>query len=133
MVRSLASDVRSLNACSCNVAVVCLSTNGRVFTWGILEACFGLDGFSKKTIGIQVDKVAPICLPVPAAYEKKSAIDVRLVGWGYRTSNRIKPNGKIYAHFCETNGAREPNYQLYPNTGGISIVECDYKNSRKNT
>ena len=76
----------------------------------------------KKTIGIQVDKVAPICLPVPAAYEKKSALDVRFVGWGYRTS---------YGHFCETNGAREPNHQLYPNTGGISIVECDYKNSRK--
>ena len=87
----------------------------------------------KKTIGIQVDKVAPICLPVPAAYEKKSAIDVTFVGWGYRTSQslRIRPNGKIDAHFCETNGAREPNYKLYPNTGGISIVECDYKNSRK--
>ena len=31
----------------------------------------------KKTIGIQIEKIAPICLPVPVAYEMKSAIDVK--------------------------------------------------------
>ena len=86
----------------------------------------------KRTIGIQIEKMAPICLPVPAAYEKKSAIDVKFVGWGRRSKSlQFKPNGKVDDHYCLTNGAREPNYQLYPYTGGISIVQCDYKKSRK--
>ena len=86
----------------------------------------------KKTIGIQLEKIAPICLPVPAAYEKKSAIGVKFVGWGRRSKSvQFKPNGKVDDHYCLTNGAREPDYQLYPYTGGISIVQCDYNKARK--
>ena len=86
----------------------------------------------KRTIGIQIEKIAPICLPVPVAYEMKSAIDVKFVGWGRRSrSLQFKPNGKVDDHYCLTNGAREPDYQLYPYTGGISIVQCDYQKSRK--
>ena len=87
---------------------------------------------AKRDVDIQNKKVVPICLPIPVAFEKKSPIDVKFVGWGFRTKlidfNSI---GGTDDHYCLTNGAREPDRGLYPDSGGISIVKCDYNQEEK--
>ena len=80
-------------------------------------------------IGLKFDlkkgKVLPICLPAPDTFTKKSPIDVKLVGWGLRLSFERSPTGVVVKHSCCTNGGREFSSQLYPATGGISIVPCE--------
>ena len=87
---------------------------------------------TKRKIDIQNKKVVPICLPIPSAYEKQSPIDVKFVGWGLRTKLiDFDSTGATDDHYCLTNGAREPDRGLYRNTGGISIVKCDYNKVEK--
>ena len=86
---------------------------------------------TKERLDLAREKISPICLPSPNTYKEKSGMDVNFVGWGDRLKAELDPTGAITSHSCFTNGAREPDIQLYPDTGGLSIVECDF-NKKEN-
>ena len=81
---------------------------------------------TKEKIDLSREKILPICLPTPDTFDEKSGIDVKFVGWGKRSSIKIEPTGDVTSHACFTNGAREPDKELYPSTEGLSIVSCDW-------
>ena len=81
---------------------------------------------TKERLDLAREKISPICLPSPNTYQGKSGMDVNFVGWGDRLKAELDPTGAITSHSCFTNGARKPDSQLYPDTGGLSIVECNF-------
>ena len=81
----------------------------------------------EKNIDLVQNRISPICLPTPGIFKRKSVIDLKFVGWGLRSSFRFDPAGNMLENACFTNGAREYDKDLYPDTDGISIVPCEVK------
>ena len=52
-------------------------------------------------------------------------IDLKFVGWGLRSVFKPDSAGNLLNHACFTNGVREYDKNLYPDTDGISIVPCE--------
>ena len=81
----------------------------------------------EKNIDLVRNRISPICLPNPSIFERKSVIDIKYVGWGTRSGFKFDPAGNVLDHACFTNGAREYDKALYPDTDGISIVPCELR------
>ena len=84
---------------------------------------------TKQKIDMQKTKISPICLPAPETFKKKVVMDVKFVGWGYRSNIEYESTGELKKGACYTNGARETSQQFYPDQGGISIVPCAFDQS----